>query len=60
MISRNGGNKITTVQLQCPETLPALKSLHVAQQSKNSLVIMATNRADHLEYAAMASATAAL
>ena len=34
-----------------PETLPALDSIRIAQQSKNSLVIVATNLADHLDYA---------
>jgi Kef-type K+ transport system membrane component KefB len=34
-----------------PEMLPALDSVRIAEQSKNSLVIIATNLADHLEYA---------
>jgi hypothetical protein len=34
-----------------PEMLPALDSIQIAQESKNSLVIIATNLADHLEYA---------
>jgi hypothetical protein len=34
-----------------PETLPALDSIRIAQQSKNSLVIVGTNLADHLDYA---------
>jgi Kef-type K+ transport system membrane component KefB len=34
-----------------PEMLPALDSIRIAQQSKNSLVIIARNLADHLEYA---------
>jgi Kef-type K+ transport system membrane component KefB len=33
------------------ETLAALDSLHIAQQSSGSLVIIAANLADHLEYA---------
>ncbi|MBV8452381.1 MAG: cation:proton antiporter, partial [Deltaproteobacteria bacterium] len=34
-----------------PEMLPAIDSLQIAQQSKDSLVIISTNLADHLEYA---------
>ena len=34
-----------------PETLPSIDSIRIAQQSKNSVVIIATNLADHLEYA---------
>ncbi len=34
-----------------PEMLPALDSLHIAQQTRNSLVIIAANLADDLEYA---------
>jgi hypothetical protein len=34
-----------------PEMLPALDSMQIARQSKNGLVIIATNLADHLEYA---------
>jgi hypothetical protein len=34
-----------------PETLPALDSIRIAQQSKNSLVIVAANLADYLDYA---------
>jgi Kef-type K+ transport system membrane component KefB len=33
-----------------PETLPALDSVQLAQRSKNSVVIIATTLADHLEY----------
>jgi Kef-type K+ transport system membrane component KefB len=33
-----------------PEMLPALDSVHLAQQSKNSLVVIATSLADNLEY----------
>jgi Kef-type K+ transport system membrane component KefB len=34
-----------------PEMLAALDSIRIAQQSRNSLVIIATSLADHLEYA---------
>jgi Kef-type K+ transport system membrane component KefB len=34
-----------------PKMLAALDSIQIAQQSKNSLVIIATSLADHLEYA---------
>jgi hypothetical protein len=33
-----------------PEMLPVLDSAHIAQESKNSLVIIATSLADNLEY----------
>ena len=34
-----------------PEMLPSIDSIQIAEQSKNNLVIIATNLADHLEYA---------